>query len=658
LPNFRPGLLLCLLLALLTFGAYWPVRNHDFIFYDDPQFVTDNPQIQSGLNWQTLHYAFSKPVVGNWHPVTVLSHALDCQLFGVRPRAHHLVNVVFHGLNAALLFLLLQNLTGAVWRSGLVAGIFALHPLRVESVAWVAERKDLLAGLFFLLTLWLYAKYVRESGNRKSAEAKTEARKAERPGARRTFYWASLLCFALALMSKPMVVTLPCVLLLLDYWPLQRLDSVHPFSATTGLSRLLLEKVPFFLLALIDSLITFSFQKSAGATQVIGQSTWPGRLANALTSYVRYLGDLLWPARLAIIYPHPARHYYLSDQWPAWEVICAGALLVLVSILFLRLAPRRPYFVIGWFWFVGMLIPVIGLVQAGEQAMADRYTYLPLIGPAFALVWWLGDEMRRWWPKVTPQITAGAALVLVATLFALTRHQLSYWQNTLSLFTHAAEVTADNASAQFGIGMGLLEQGQPSQAMVRFRVALAIDPSYVRAHYIMGQLLRVQRNWQAAADEYQAALRANPSDVRARVNLAGVLPALGRAREAYEHLDQAVRLDPNAVEALNNFAWLLATSADADLRDGGRAVQLGERACALTHFKQAAFIGTLAAAYAEAGNFPQAIATAQHAAEVATAAGDTALATRNQQLINLYRAGKPYRESSQRPQARQTPPRN
>jgi Tfp pilus assembly protein PilF len=206
--------------------------------------------------------------------------------------------------------------------------------------------------------------------------------------------------------------------------------------------------------------------------------------------------------------------------------------------------------------------------------------------------------------------------------------------------------------------MGLLEQGQPSQAMVRFRVALAIDPSYVRAHYIMGQLLRVQRNWQAAADEYQAALRANPSDVRARVNLAGVLPALGRAREAYEHLDQAVRLDPNAVEALNNFAWLLATSADADLRDGGRAVQLGERACALTHFKQAAFIGTLAAAYAEAGNFPQAIATAQHAAEVATAAGDTALATRNQQLINLYRAGKPYRESSQRPQARQTPPRN
>jgi Tfp pilus assembly protein PilF len=643
-PQFRSETLIWPLLILLTLATYWPVRSHQFIYYDDPAFTTQNPDIQRGLTWQTVVYAFSNPIAGNWHPLTTLSHALDCQFFGIKPMAHHLVNVLIHALNAALLFLVLRSLTGAIWRSALVAAIFALHPLRVESVAWVAERKDLLSGFFFLLTLWAYSGYVK-IGMQRSQEK--EPLRTQQRNLSWALYFGSLFCFALGLMSKPMVVTLPFVLLLLDYWPLRRFDWTQLLPKSKILSSVILEKVPYLLLSLGLCVITLIMQRRAGATEVVRNLTWSERLGNALASYMKYLGKLVWPAKLAIIYPHPAEHYYISDRWPVWEIALAGLLLVLVSILFFRMRARRPYLVVGWFWYLGMLTPVIGFIQVGEQAMADRYTYLPLIGPVISLVWWAFEQVSSRFGKPILNAAVATAIAVVVLLICLTRHQLDFWTNTTTLFEHAVAVTADNPSAQFGVGMGLLEERQPAKAMVRFRVAVAIDPAYERAHYIMAQLLRMLGHLQASADQYLAALRVNPSDVRAQVNLAGVLPLLGRGKEAAHQLDQVLRNHPDSVEALNNFAWLLATSPDRQVRDGTRALQFAKRACDLTNFKQAAFIGTLAAAYAENGRFPEAIDTAQRAAAVASSSGDEALAKMNQDLINLYRAGKPYRDRSQ-----------
>ena len=704
----RRDLWIGLLLAGLTLAVFWPVRNHEFIAYDDPQFVTENTQLQSGLSWKTVGYAFTEPIAGNWHPVTTLSHALDCELFGVNSGAHHLVNAVFHALNAALLFLVLQQLTAGLGRAGakaaaragsadlrsavaqtsglpgarqvprpersvasrlevgvtadwksalrrwatagtssdlaarnlLVAGIFALHPLRVESVAWLAERKDLLAGLFFLLSLGFYAGYARRRENGTFSACKY-------------LYFGSLLCFALGLMSKPMVVTLPFVLLLVDFWPLGRLGALESFERSR-LRTLVLEKVPFFLFTGAACWITLQVQKTAGAMLTLSGSSGWERISNAVTSYVRYLGKLFWPSDLAAIYPHPGRHYYLSGAWPGWEVGFAALLLLLISVLCVVELRRRPYLAVGWFWYLGTLVPVIGLVQVGEQAMADRYTYLPLIGPVLALVWgvseagvWVCNQLKH---LVTGELLVrgirfGCLALLYGLLAALTRHQLGYWQNTVSLFDHTIAVTPDNPSAQFALGVGLEAQGQASQAMVHYRVAVAIDQDYTKAYYNMGQLLRKAGFWEAAARAYETAARLNPKDVPTQLNLASVLPHLGRSREAVNHFNRALELDPNSLEGLNNLAWLLCTTPGAEMRDGVRAVQLAERACKLTGFKTPVFLGTLAAAYAEAGRFAEAVATAQNAAALASVAGDAATASKNQELAEWYRARKPYRDA-------------
>jgi Flp pilus assembly protein TadD len=696
----RRDLLIGLLLAALALGVYWPVRHHDFIFFDDPQFITENPQVQAGLSWKTIVYAFTQSLVGNWHPVTSLSHALDCELFGVDAGAHHMVNALFHAGNAALLFILLRQLTrkqavpasrevkdrlkgltgpqngiDTTWRCTFIAGIFALHPLRVESVAWIAERKDLLSGFFFLLTLLLYTAYVRDSNP-------TETGKGKNGKGRWGFYLGSLLSFALGLMSKPMLVTLPFVLLLLDYWPLCRLATPNrtrdfsnpsegrvprvPVQASRKkshswnsslqlmeLRRLLYEKLPFLLLSLLDCWITLIVQKGAGATQAIQGLTLWERLSNAITSYVRYLGKMFWPTDLSIVYPHPAKHYALSDQWPGWEIALAALLLVLVSVFCVLQLRQRPYLAVGWFWFLGTLVPVIGLVQVGEQAMADRYTYIPLIGPVIALVWGMGELVgsdsvlasaeRRRKPTWVTLCGRGSILALLALLAVLTRNQLGYWQNTITLFDHAVAVTADNPSAQFSMGVGLEKEGQLGKAMVHYRVAVAIDPDYSKAYYNLGQLLRKAGRWQAAADAYLAAVRSNPTDLPTRLNLASVLPHLGRSGEAITWFNKVLIENPNSLEALNNLAWLLSTSPDSDLRNGARAVQFAERACSLTDSKTPAFLGTLAAAYAEAGRFGDAVTTAQNAAALATASGDSATAAKNQELLELYRANKPFR---------------
>jgi Flp pilus assembly protein TadD len=670
----RRDLWIGLVLAVLTVGVYWPVRSHDFIFYDDPEFITENRQIQSGLNGPTIVYAITHPVVGNWHPVTTLSHALDCELFGQQAGSHHFVSVLLHAANALLLFLLLQQWrrmsslrtgTGVgvnrpgnsrfwpawlhlSWPSLLATLLFALHPLRVESVAWVAERKDVLSGFFFLLTLWFYTRFVQKQSPHKSVRASHQ---------RFNFYLLSLAAFALGLMCKPMLVTVPFVLLLLDYWPFRRFNvSVQRFEIS-NLKSQIIEKSPFLLLSLIDCFITLGVQKSVGAMQVIERVTWSERLGNAVTSYVRYLGKLFWPMDLAIVYPHPAKHYNLTDGWPGWEIGLAALLLLLISALCLLQLRQRPYLAVGWFWFLGMLVPVIGFVQVGEQSMADRYTYLPLIGLVIALSWWLGERLdpERLAAHVPQSVQPpspflatdsahnrlagsfrGMAVVLIvaSALILLTRHQLAYWQDTITLFEHAVAVTADNPSAQFAMGVALEKEGQPAKAMVRYRVATAIDRHYAKAYYNMGQVLRKSGQWQAAAEAYLASERSNPRNVATQLNLASVLPHLGRYREAIQHFEQALKMDSDSIEGLNNLAWLLATSPDPSVRDGARAVALAEHGCELTNFRMPVLLGTLAAAYAEAGRFTEAISAAERACAGATETGDSSTAS-------LHREQKP-----------------
>ena len=711
-------------LAALIMAVYWPVGHFGFIDYDDPAFITDNPHVRGGVTWSSVGYALAQTMVGNWHPATTLSHILDCQVFGVDPGAMHLVNAGIHAINALLLFLLLRRMTGAIWRSAIVAALFALHPLRVESVAWISERKDVLSGFFFLLTIWAYVRYVEVQSPKSKVQSQS-------PGvgsqglhsdltdhtSRFTFhvsfsYLLSLLFFTLGLMSKAMVVTLPFVLLLLDYWPLRRLQlpSVNPQPPTVSAPRgqaqlsstnyqsstitgLLWEKAPFFALSAIFSVITLLIQTRVGATAINARFTLQDRVANALVSCARYLGKTFWPADLAILYPHPAMHFPFSDRWPGWQICTTALLLVAVSALCLCQVRRRPYLAVGWFWYLGMMLPVIGLVQAGEQAMADRYTYLPLIGPVLSLVWLLaelarpGDEtvrsqpgQRRSAPQPAgalgsfsqaqkrhrtgallnptderPALSEGSTSFIQGTLAALTvitlcacavltRHQLQYWRDTVSLFEHAVEVTADNPGAQFCLGIGLEKEGQLDRALVHYRVAAAICPACLEAHSNMGHLLRTRGRLREAIEQYLAAIKIKPDDLPSHLNLAGTLLEAGQTQEAVQRFEEALQIDPDSTEALNNLAWILAANADPALRNGARAVQYGERACQLTQFKQTIMVGTLAAAYAEAGRFEDAIATAEKTCALAAQYGQQALLEKNRQLLRLYRANKPYHE--------------
>ena len=631
--------LICLLLAAITLTVYWPVRNHDFVDYDDPQFITQNPVIREGLTRSSVHYALTTSVLANWHPVTTLSHILDCQFFGLRPGAHHLISAVFHAANAVLLFLLLQRLTGAFWRSAIVAAVFALHPLRVESVAWIAERKDVLSALFFLLTLLTYARYVRENHRAPSQQDQSTRFPPRLMFRASRYYVLSLFLFALGLMSKPMLVTLPFVLLLLDVWPLNRFDLKTKDPELKSLLPLVWEKIPFFILSAIFCCVTLVTQQEA--TEINAGIPIEHRIANGFISYLRYLGKFFWPAKLTVLYPHP-----ISSYEPI-QVVLAALALIAVSLGCIWQLRSRPYLAIGWFWFLGTLVPVIGLVQVGGQAMADRYTYIPLIGPVISLVWLLSD--------LSAQLGLGdavrAAAAMTITVFVLlcleflTRQQLGVWQNTVTLFAHALEVIPDNPRAEVSLGVGLEKRGEIAKAVAHYQRALALQPSYHVAHYNLGQILRKNGSWAEAAEHYYVVLESKPDDVAVHANLANVLQNLGREEEAIAHFEETLRLAPNLVEALNNLAWLLASSAHAESRNGPRAVELAQRACELTGFNETLLVGTLAAAYAEAGRFPEAVATAEKASALASDLGQKDLLKKNQYLLELYRSQKPYHET-------------
>ena len=568
-----PVWLLAVLLALMTIALYWPATRHDFINYDDQTYVTENVPVQSGLTLENIKWAFLNPVACNWHPLTVLSHMLDCQLFGLRPWGHHLTNVLLHALNAVLVFALLRQLTGAMWRSLLVAALFAVHPLRVESVAWVAERKDVLSGFFGLLALIFYARYAQSvtvgecpafaappppqssdetsrraeqvTGSERVVPASVLSRVTWHPS---RFYWLALFCLTLGLLSKPMLVTWPFVMLLLDYWPLERF---RPGSAW----RLVTEKAPFFVLAAVVSCITFVVQKQGGSV-VVGEALPLGaRSGNALISYCRYLGKTICPTDLAVFYPHPG-------YWPLAKVLLAGFLLVVISVLFFVKRRRYPFLLMGWLWYCGMLVPMIGLVQTGGQAMADRHTYLPSLGVLILAIWGAYELTGRWRYHRIALAVAGSTAVILC--LAMTRQQLGYWKDTETLFRHTLEVTENNYLAYKAIGDVLLDQGQTDKAISHFHTAIRIKPHYAEAHDDLGEALVKKGQTDEAISQFQEAIRLKPDAAEAYNNLAIAYVNKGQTDEAISQFREAIRLKPDSALAHYNLGMALYNKGQTD----------------------------------------------------------------------------------------------
>jgi protein O-mannosyl-transferase len=564
-----PAWLLAGMLVLVTIALYWPATGQGFVNFDDPEYVTGNVHVQSGLTLESIRWAWANPVADNWHPLTVLSHMLVCQGCSLNPRGHHLTNVLLHALNAGLVFVLLQQMTGARWRSLLVAALFAVHPLHVESVAWVSERKDVLSGFFGLLALIGYARYVEvQSLKSKVQSPKSVVRGLSPlfPLPSSLFYLLSLFLFALGLMSKPMLVTWPFVMLLLDYWPLRRMQNAEcgmqngqtsdtqPATRNT-LLRLVWEKVPFLGLAALASIVTFVVQQR-GSSLASGAGVPLGaRVGNALVSYCRHLEHLFWPAHLAVFYPHPG-------QWPLGGVLLAGVVVLGLSLLVWVRRRRYPYLLVGWLWFVGMLVPVIGLVQTGGQAMADRHTYLPLLGVLLLVIWGACELTRSWhYQAGALAVTGGAATVCC---LGLARQQIGYWKDGESLFRHALEVTQDNYVAHSNLGDALAEKGQIDAAIRQHKQAVRLKPDYAEGHNSLGIALAKKGQTDEAIRQYQETLRLNPAHVNARYNLANALALKGQTDEAIRYYQEAIRVKPDHAEAHGNLGIALAKEGRTD----------------------------------------------------------------------------------------------
>ena len=581
--NKRPVIFaVCSLLTLVTLACYWPVTTHKFVDLDDARYICDNPHVKAGLTWSGVVWAFRSGYASNWHPLTWISHMGDCQLYGLNPAGHHLTNLCFHIANSLLLFLLLQRMTGSLWRSGCVAALFAWHPLHVESVAWASERKDVLSTFFFLLTLWAYSRYAEKSEEgRKNAECKMlNAASGDTQHAARDsqhalrYYVLCLSFFALGLMSKPMLVTLPFVLLLLDLWPLQRLRfhtlqssrfkvqgskfGVSPPAPTpepSTLWPLVREKLPFFALAFAASLVTYLVQQTGGAVSSLDILPLQSRVANALVAYVRYLSHSLWPAQLAVLYPY-------SRLLPVGMVIASGLLLVGVSSWFVLRARRQPFLIVGWLWYLGTLVPTIGLVQVGTQSMADRYMYIPSIG-LFLLIVWGVDALLGSWPHKRYLLATAATLVFAGCL-ACTRDLLQYWQDTETLYRRALAVTKDNYIAYDGLGNALEASGKTEEALACYVEAVRVKPNYPEGHYDLGSAQMRKGRLEEAAQHLAAAVKHDPAFAHAHINLGKVLLDQGDLVAAADHLSKAVRLTPNDAEAHYNLGTVLFMQAKVD----------------------------------------------------------------------------------------------
>ena len=708
---------ICVFLVAITWLVFGQTLRHGFINYDDPVYVYENPVVRSGLTLHGIGWAFTHSHGANWHPLTSISHMLDSQFYGLKAGGHHFTNVLLHTIAVLLLFALLLQMTGALWRSGFVAAVFAIHPLHVESVAWVAERKDVLSGVLFMLTLLAYVRYARS------------------PSLGR--YATMLVLFACGLMAKPMLVTIPFVLLLLDYWPLSRFAQSSPMESRAVRWRLILEKVPLLALSAASCIATLLVQGQAiGSVKHFPLGL---RADNALVTCMTYIWQMIWPAGLAPFYPYPGSRMLL------WEVIFASAALVVITSVAFAFRKTRPYLMTGWFWYLGMLVPVIGVIQVGLQGHADRYTYLPQIGLYLLMTWTIAELSVSW--RHQRQILAVAAALVIAALTWQTWNQTSYWHDSESLWRHALAVNSEadvphgtladtlfsqgrveeaiphfQAVLQFGhespenqshLGVALLRVGRTEEAIRHLRRVLEMDSAYIEGHYNLGtallqngelneaidhfqrelqiepdladahfnlgnaflmqgrvdeaigeykKVLQVQPRkltaylnlssallregqWDEAVASSEKALELEPANPDAHNNLALALAKKGRTREAIFHWQKALEIQPDKVGSQVSLARVLATSPDDSIRDGVRAVNLAEQAFKLSGGRSPAILQTLAAAYAETGQFARAVETVRRALELTTAQGNTPLAEALQKEIALYQAGSPYRET-------------
>jgi len=549
---------LCLALAVVVLLVFYPTLRHDFVNYDDNEYFFSNPQVQAGLTWPGATWAFRTTHSNNWHPLTWLTLMLDAELFGTGPRGPHLTNLLLHAANSVLLFLLLRRMTAAHWRSAAVAALFALHPLHVESVAWVSERKDVLSAVFFMLTLLMYARFVERSTVEGSVSNSDTSRAVVQSPKSKVFYGLALLFFALGLMSKPMLVTLPFVLLLLDFWPLRRSD-VLP------LRRLIVEKLPFLAMSLAASVATVVAQHDA--VQSLDRLSLGIRAVNAVVAYVRYLGKAFWPVDLAVPYPHPG---YGSP----WLFGLSAGLMLISVVAVWRFGRKFPFLVTGWFWYVGMLVPTIGLVQVGMQSMADRYTYLPLIGVFIILAWGTNEMLNPLrLSRSGRTVVATCVAVILMACVARTVDQLGYWRNGGTLFRHTLAVTKRNDLAHYNLGQYYSSTGENAAAIEQYLNALEIRPNYDDALNNLGVALAMKGELDAAVARIQEAIRRNPNKADARFNLGNVFVLQRRFEEAAGAYEEALRLQPDYPEAHNNLANVLA--------------MLGRRVPAGQHYREA-----------------------------------------------------------------------
>lgn len=667
---------ICLGLIVLVWLVFGQTLTHGFVNFDDESYVYANPAVTRGISPHSIVWAFGHVVSHNWHPVTTISHMLDCQFFGLKAGGHHFTNVLLHTVAAILLFAVLYQLTGALWRSGFVAGVFAIHPLHVESVAWIAERKDVLSAVFFMLTLLAYARYARK---------RTLLR-----------YITLSIFFAFGLMSKPMLVTVPFVLLILDYWPLQRFREKN-----ADVRRLLLEKVPLIILAVPVGLITLLIQR--GGLNFTDNVPLPYRIGNAFVSTAIYLRQLVWPVRLGAFYPH------LGSNLPLWEIVLAAILMIGLTAAAFALRKKQPWLLSGWLWFLVMLLPVIGIVQVGSQAHADRYSYLPQIGLCVAITWAFGELSRRWARGEIIVTATGAAIIVVLALDAA--RQTSHWRNSETLWTHtlsvadsslaherlagalidnnradeaivqaelALKINPDNAEAENNLGVALARRGQPDAALEHFNRAFAVNAQLPRLEFNIANALAEKGDVAQATQHYENQLRTTPDFAEAHINLANLLLHNGKFGEAAAHLKTALDLKPGSAEAHNNLAvtlsqegqidaavqqwnrtlsidptnldahcnlaWVLASSPDSSIRNGSVALDHAERALRLSGGSEPRIWRLVAAANAELGRFDAAIDAAQHGLELAQKQNNVTLVQTLEANIAAFRNSSPIRD--------------